>query len=133
MRHIKFFSFLCNFLVDQTHKIYFKRSSLLTIGGSMEWGRQERVPLGPIFFINCSFGTLIFRIVTHPPHPLTPPSPCIQKQECIPVGYVPPALYRTGGGGVSVQGVSVWGRVSLSGGLCQRDPLPFPPWTDRRL
>ena len=64
---------------------------------------------------------------------------CHVKQECIPVGCVPPACYRTGGGlcpgrvsvgmGVSVQGgslsggggVSVWWRgVSLS-------ETPLPP------
>ena len=37
------------------------------------------------------------------------------KKECIPVGCVPPALYRTGGGG-----------------LCQGDPLlPVNNMTDR--
>ena len=46
-----------------------------------------------------------------------------QQQECIPVGCVPPARYRTGGlcpgGGVSVR---VGGLCP--GGLPDRDPLP---------
>ena len=43
------------------------------------------------------------------------------KQECIPVGCVPPARYHTGGslsGGVCVQGVCVQGSL-CPGGLCQ--------------
>ena len=69
------------------------------------------------------------------------------KRECIPVGCVPPALYRTVGGGslsrwVSVRGglcpgVSVWGRVgkgsgSLSGGVFPC-PTPVNRMTDTRL
>ena len=40
------------------------------------------------------------------------------KQECIPVGCVPPALYRTGGGSLS-KGVSVQEEGSTQGGLCR--------------
>ena len=40
------------------------------------------------------------------------------QQECIPVGCVPPALYRTVGG------------LCTGGGLCQGDPLPHPGQTD---
>ena len=52
------------------------------------------------------------------------------QQECIPVGCVPPALYRTGGGSLSARG------------LYQGDPLPpvdrqttvkILPWTKLRL
>ena len=74
------------------------------------------------------------------------------KQECIPLGCVASALYRTGGGfcpGVSVQGVSVqglggssvrglevsvqgWG--SLSTGVSVREtPSPVNRMTDTRL
>ena len=42
-----------------------------------------------------------------------------KKQECIPVGCVPPTCYHTGGGSLS-------GGVCL-GGLPDRDP---PPWTE---
>ena len=50
-----------------------------------------------------------------------------EKQECIPVGYVPPARYRTGvsvQGGSLFQGFSVWGGESLCpGGHCQGGSL----------
>ena len=63
----------------------------------------------------------------------TPSIPPTQEQECIPVGCVPPALYRTGGlcpgGGLS--------KGSLSGGLCQGGSLsgrpPVSRMTDRQV
>ena len=67
----------------------FKRSLLLTIGRSIEWRRQERVPLGPIVFIflqlwdlhlwNCRspHPTPRWEI---PDLPLLAAAKCIQKQ-----------------------------------------------------
>ena len=79
------------------------------------------------------------------------------KQECLPVGCVPPARYRMGGlcpgglypGGSLSRGVSVWGflsRGSLSRGISVRGgvplsrgvsvqgvsltEMPVPPWTE---
>ena len=51
-----------------------------------------------------------------------------RKQECIPVGCVPPDLYRTGGG-LCPGDVSVQGGL-CPGGLCQENPpgqRPLPP------
>ena len=64
------------------------------------------------------------------------------KQECIPVGCVPPALYRTGGGGGLCQRGSLSSRkalpkgVSDGGGLSRGMSLsgrPSPLWTDKQL
>ena len=52
------------------------------------------------------------------------------QQECIPVGCVPLALYRTGGlfgGGFSIHGVSVSETPSPS------SPMKILPWTKLRL
>ena len=49
-----------------------------------------------------------------------------EKQECIPVGYVPPARYRTGvsvQGGSLFQGFSDWGESLCPGGHCQGESL----------
>ena len=47
----------------------------------------------------------------------------VSKQECIPVGWEPPTLYRTVGRSLSRGGLCQGG-VSVQGGLCQGDPLP---------
>ena len=63
------------------------------------------------------------------------------KRECIPVGCVPPALYRTVGGGLYPDGslsggVSVQGFLSGAGwgrgvGLCLRGVFPSPTPVNR--
>ena len=69
-------------------------------------------------------------------HPFSPINGPKFEQECIPVGCVPPALYRTGeslSGGCLSPGGSLSREVSVQGGLCQGIPFPVDRKTPVKL